>query len=150
MRSIKNVILRLDRGIQFLIVLLVFILLSSTLFAADIELPFQTYQSTVQTTGRQALVFSASDTEKILTINANGLTHTIIVELPDWTVDRTATLSLLNSDSKTLYSISALAENATYILLVERPFHGTNTFKITLSGAPGGSGGTAYVTVYKK
>ena len=146
MKKINKNVIPAKAGIQFLIMLLILCsLLLGTAFAADIELPFQKYESAnsgIQSTGRQAIAFNAYETEKTLTINANGLTHTIIVELPDWTNNSTATLSLINSDSKTLYSISALAENATYILLVERPFHGTNTVKITLSGAPGGSGGT--------
>lgn len=124
-------------SIKLVSIILILLLLSVVAFAVD-------------TTGRQALIFGAADTEKTLTYITNGLTHTIVVELPDWTNNSTATLSLINSDSKTLYSISALAENATYILLVERPLHETSTFKITLSGAPGGSGGTAYVTVYKR
>lgn len=120
--------------------------------AADIFLQKSTQSPGIQMAPRTGLVFGATDTSKTLTIDADGVTHTIIVELPDWTTGSpTATLAISNSDGKLLYSITGLTENtgtSPHILLVSRPLKGTSTFTITLTGQPGGSGGTAYLTIY--
>lgn len=103
---------------------------------------------TLVMTDRTALAFTASSTENSFTINANAFTHTIILETPDFTNAVTSTLSIENSNSVELYSESGLAENTDHIMFAKRPLVGDNTVKVTLSGVAGGSGGTAYVTLY--
>lgn len=91
---------------------------------------------------------AADATVGSFTINANALTHTIVCFLPNWTNAVTGTLSITNSDSREIYSIAALAKNTVHVLAVVKPLVGTNTITITLSGVPGGAGGTTATSLY--
>lgn len=99
-------------------------------------------------TPKTALAFGASDTVKSFTLEIAALTHTIIVIIPNWTNAVTAVLSIENADSDEVFSSGPLFEDSTHDIITEVPLIGLNTIKLTLSGAPGGSGGTANVTVY--
>jgi len=99
-------------------------------------------------TDEESLVFGASDVVKSFTITEVGLTYAILVVLPNWTNDVTGVLSIENSDSNEIYASDDLDRNETHMIPTEKPLVGTNTVKLTLFGVPGGSGGTATVTIY--
>lgn len=99
---------------------------------------------------RQSLAFATGDTVKSFTINANALTHTIILEMPTFSgAVVTGTLSIENADSNEIYTNGTMAENTDHVMATEKPLTGDNTIKVTLSTDPLSSG-TAYVTVYLK
>ena len=100
---------------------------------------------------RTAIAFGSADTTKDYNFTLDIFKYTtnlILIELPDFTNAVTAQVQLINSDDNKLYSISALAKNAKYVLMVARPLVGNEKITVTLSGEPGGSGGTVYITVY--
>ena len=97
------------------------------------------------------LSFGASDTTKTSDVTGTvggGLVHTLVVVLPDWTNAVTATVTIVNQYSESLYSSSALAENDTYVLKLDCPISDAMDWKVTLSGAPGGSGGNVTLRPY--
>ncbi|MCK4788127.1 MAG: hypothetical protein KAV87_30570 [Desulfobacteraceae bacterium] len=103
---------------------------------------------TLMKTDRTALAFASGDTVKSFTINANALTHTIVLEMSGFSgANPTATLSVENSDSVEIYSNSGMAENADHVMAAEKPLVGDNTIKVTLSEDPL-SDGTAHVSLY--
>jgi len=91
---------------------------------------------------------SAAATVGSFTIRAWAFTHTIVLTLPAWTNDVTATFSIENSNDDEIYSNAALARGTTHIMAVEKPLVGKNTVKITLSGVPGTGGGNTVTTFY--
>jgi len=96
--------------------------------------------------GRQALAFGAADTSKEYTLGAfNGVIHELDVEIPNWTNDVTLTAALIRANGITL-SIGGLVKNAKHALVVSWAVRGGETIRATLSGAPGGTGGTVYFT----
>lgn len=99
---------------------------------------------------RQALVFNDVETVKTFTIYGNAATSVIVVEMADFTNPVTATITITNPNNNALYTIGALPEAATSVLIVERPIVGLNTFTLTLNGAAGAPGGTCYIGVYLK
>lgn len=103
---------------------------------------------TLYKTNPKTVNIGASDTVGSFTIKAWALTHTIVLVLPDWSTDRTATISIENSDGNEIYSNGTLAESMTHVMSVEKPLVGENTVKITLSGVPGGTGGDTETTIY--
>ena len=83
------------------------------------------------------------------TIDATALTHTIVCFLPNWTNAVTGQLTITNSDGREIYaSVNTLAKNTVHILATVKPLVGTNTVTITLSGVPGGTGGTTATSIY--
>lgn len=93
--------------------------------------------------------FGASDTEKTISNPGFvGLTHMLALEVSNFTNDVTATLSIENTFGVEIYNSGAKARNADYAILAERILAGSEIFRVTLSGAPGGSGGTVRLTPY--
>ena len=83
------------------------------------------------------------------TIRANALTHTIVCFLPNWTNTVTGQITITNSDDREIYaSADTLAKNTVHVLAAVKPIVGINTITITLSGVPGGSGGTTATSIY--
>jgi hypothetical protein len=93
---------------------------------------------------------------KAVSIAATGLTHdtTIgpfsdratryILEVPNYSTGTpTTTVSLIDSNSVTVYTGSAHAENANYSIPIDQEVVGTYTMRLTLSGTAG-----AITTVY--
>jgi len=122
---------------------------------ADIVLvhDYELKRQAVYKTPRYGLSFSATDTEKSFTIQANGQTERIILEVPDgWTPN--VTLTVVNSDGVTILDSGAknpadfpLENGYRRITMVySRPLVGENTIKVSFASAPGA--GTVYVTVY--
>ncbi len=100
---------------------------------------------------KTSLVFGASDTTKSLTLVAEGLMKHLHLRLPNFTNAVTATVTIDDVDSYTIYTSGANARNGNYnldrqgewidLLLGQEPV----TITVTLSGVPGGSGGTVVV-----
>lgn len=91
-----------------------------------------------------SLAFGDSDTTKsytIPTLYAGRRTLDFKIKNPDFTNAVTATFDIIDEAGDTIYSVSGLAENAVHFLMVDRPVRIGTQLKVTLSGAPGGSGG---------
>jgi len=138
------------KKILYLLVIALFIA-AVPVQAADVTVPSASYD--IKKTTARSLTFAAADTTKSFTIEANAWVHSVLVTTPNWANNSTATLTIVNADSKTIYTAAALAESTDHVLqdfvgFGYLPLSGTNTFTLTLSGAPGGTGGVATVTIY--
>lgn len=101
-------------------------------------------------TYRVPLAFVSGDTVKSFVVDANALTHTIILEMPSFSgAVVTGTLSVENADGNEIYTNGGMVENDTHVMFAERPLVSSNTVKVTLSTDPS-SNGTAYVSMYLK
>lgn len=103
------------------------------------------------------LVFSATDETKTIaidpTLGIKGEVVKILATVPDWTNTVTSTISMNNADSKEIYQSSAFSQNDEYDITLcsnECIVMGAEgeEWKISLSGVPGGSGGTVNLTTY--
>jgi len=92
--------------------------------------------------------FDADDLTKSWTLTANALTHTIVVDIDDFTNAETTVLTITNSDSHIIYTSSALNENTLNIIAAEVPLVGANTVTLTVGGVLGGTGGDIRTTFY--
>lgn len=102
-------------------------------------------------TKEKALVFGAAETEKEFDILGNARVALITCKLPNFTNDVTGTLTVTNGDSVALYTLAEMARNSNHVITgleTKLLIVGTNTVKLTLSGVPGGTGGTASISVY--
>lgn len=70
-----------------------------------------------------------------------------ILECYDSTGDSTRTLSIIDENSVTIWSGAAHGDAANYSVPVDIELDGTYTFRITLSGVAGGTGGIDYLTL---
>jgi len=97
---------------------------------------------------RQAYAIAATGTEFDVTyaVDGNILTR-YILECYDSTGNRTRTLSIIDENSVTIFTGSAHADDGDYSVPVDIELDGVYTFRITLSGAAGGTGGTDYLTL---
>jgi hypothetical protein len=99
----------------------------------------------------QDLVFGAADTVKTATVHFRGEVKNLALRMPNFTNSVTGTLALNDEDGITFYSQAAIPENADSPYTVERYFSGgLITVSLTLSGAPGGTGGTATLVLHAK
>lgn len=104
-------------------------------------------------TPEKSLVFGAADTVKSFTVNANHRVHSIIVHHPAFTNAVTLTVTIENADGRVIYTSDAIANPAAAAdeLLGQMEqfvaINGECTVKATLSGVPGGSGGTVGIAV---
>ena len=87
----------------------------------------------------------------------NGFVHNMIINVPDFANNVTATVTILDDDGDTLYTSSALTKNTTTSLggiaaaeLGDVPLSYNYTCRITLSGDAGAGGGTVTVKMYAK
>ena len=94
-----------------------------------------------------------------ITIAASGTSHSatkgsiqghaalIDLEIPNFTNDVTANLSILDANSVVMKQTGNYNRNYGYAVIVDIPLSGTYTALITLSGASGGAT-TVYYTIY--
>lgn len=96
------------------------------------------------------LSFGAAETTKTWAFSYfNGYMVSMIVVVPNWTNTVTCTLSIVNGESRAVYTSAALAQNASYYIYPSFPVAvETYTLTATLSGVPGGSGGNVIITAY--
>ncbi len=103
---------------------------------------------------RQALAFGAADASKTITleIGIRGTLAEIDIEIPVWTNNPTATVTLERAGGTIAWTGAGLVKGAgiTYTAqFPDRVIQGGETLKMTLTGAlPGGAGGTAYITPF--
>lgn len=97
-----------------------------------------------------AHVFGASDTVMSTAVNAKGVVNMIVVKIPNWTNTVSTTITIEDGSGNTYYSSGAQTQNQTVTLTFERPVYPYSIIKTTLSGAPGGSGGTETLSVHLK
>jgi len=105
--------------------------------------------------GRYSFAFGAGDTTVSQTITglmAQFMTNMAIVAIPNWTNAETLTYSHVLDTTAPIYTIAGLTETqpitAPVVLLYQRPIYNGCVIKLTLSGVPGGTGGTVTVDLY--
>ena len=102
----------------------------------------------LEKTVEKTVTFAATGVTQSYTLTANALTHTIVVDIDDFTNASTTVLSILNEDGHEIYASSSLSENTLNIIAAEKPLVGDNTILLTVSGVLGGTGGDIRVTFY--
>ena len=105
-----------------------------------------------------SFVFGATDESVEVDIDPalgiRGEVVKLILTIPNWTNAVTAVVSMINADVKEVYADGTpRARNDEYSITVARNAcivvgQAGEKFKVTLSGAPGGTGGTMTVTAY--
>jgi len=99
----------------------------------------------------QTLAFTASDATKGMTISGvSGVIAEIYYEMPDWDGGAyTETISVVNSDGDTIYSISNLEENIPGYIPVSIPIsRGTVTINVTVSSTVGNGNDNVFICAY--
>lgn len=94
------------------------------------------------------LALGAAETSKSVDFIREGEINGLFVRVPNFTNAVTATISVLDADGYEFVVSSALARNADHRVSAAWPLPGAQTLKVTLSGAPGGSGGSVIVVGY--
>lgn len=104
-----------------------------------------------------SFVFGAAD-ESIVTaidptLGIKGEMVKFVLTLPNWTNTVTAVVSMNNADGKEIFADSSRAQNEEYDVTLDSNEciilgQEGEEFVVTLSGVPGGSGGTVTVTAY--
>jgi hypothetical protein len=101
----------------------------------------------------QSLAFGAADESKSFTIAANGRIRAYTVTMPNFSNAVTGNLSITDAGSREIYNSDGRSEadfaknGATHVYNLRDivGLYGTCTVTVTLSGVPGGSGGTVSV-----
>lgn len=89
------------------------------------------------------MAFGAAETEKTFRITENGHMTDFAFVIPNFTNVVTGVFTVLDEDSVVLYTSAAMNKNATTVVnSLAVPTDRNYTGKLTLSGAPGGTGGT--------
>jgi hypothetical protein len=98
---------------------------------------------------RTAVTIAATGVTFDVTFVTQGMRATrYILECPDMTGNGTTTLSIIDANSVTVYSGAAHAEATNASVPIDVELAGTYTLRLTLSIAAGGSGATAYLTIF--
>ncbi|RLG14189.1 hypothetical protein DRN69_04490 [Candidatus Pacearchaeota archaeon] len=92
--------------------------------------------------------FGATDTSKNTSIDFTGKLAQIHVRVPNWTNDVTCTVKIKDVDDYVIYDSGAKSRNANYNLAVDQIVDDECKIELTLSGAPGGSGGSVVVVFW--
>jgi hypothetical protein len=105
--------------------------------------------------GEYSFVFpgSGGNTQSIVIKDWKGILSRVVIAMPNFTNSVTATLSFTNEDGYVMGSISSIPKNlpksGPFIATPDLEFTGESvTVSLTLSGDPGGSGGTATAMFY--
>jgi len=102
-----------------------------------------------------SLIFGAADTAKTSDpisqnegVHQGKCTHIKLV-IPAFTNNPTITVEILDSDGDTIFSQSGIADGQTFMIADKSiPLIEKERVRITLSGAPGGTGGTSGTRLY--
>ena len=97
--------------------------------------------------------FNASDTRKVIPLNNfTGLTHQIILHIPNWTNTVQTDLKIVSDQGGLVYKLTSLEQNTIHSILVERVIDRKHPSQLVLelSGAPGGNGGKIHVEIFAK
>lgn len=95
------------------------------------------------------VAFTNVSTTGSMSFTHTGFLTTLILDVPNFTNGITVTVAVTDADSNELYSLAAIAKNATKVIHFENdycPVYGETTVSLTLSGAAGGTGGDITVT----
>jgi uncharacterized protein (DUF1786 family) len=97
-----------------------------------------------------SFAFGATGTELTAICHENGVCSSIILVTPSFTNVVTTTLSVLDQDGDTVWTDGTPRARGTTTLIgsLAIPFDRGYTVKATLSGAAGGSGGTAVAKLF--
>lgn len=120
--------------------------------AADVTLDRRTgVDNKVFRTPTKTVSFLATDLQKTFTLDANGLLHTLILDLPLW-ADNSAltTLTIEDGEGYELFNSTGKACDSKYIITNTTtlvPLAGISTVKITLDKLPQ-SAGDVKVAIY--
>jgi hypothetical protein len=99
------------------------------------------------------LAFGASDTTHNFTLETYGLVHSLLLNLPNFSNSVTATITITDGAGNIVYTQSGIAVNQEAIFgstEFQAGLAGINTITVTLSGAPGGSGGNVGIEIRLK
>ena len=104
---------------------------------------------------KQELAFGAVDTVKTMTLEnlARGILAEIDIQIPVWTNNPGCVVTLERSDGTIAWSGASLSKGAgiTYTAqFPERIIQGSEVLKATLSLAPGGTGGSVWISPFIK
>lgn len=139
---------------RLMIVILALLVMASSVWAANVTVTNSEVRSrAIVVTPQRAMAIGASGTTNSFTLRACTTVHSLSVKLPNYTNSVTGTLTITDANSYEVYSYDSIAKNATthiYNLDDVIALDGLYTVLLTLSGAPGGSGGTAYVVFWMK
>ncbi len=125
----------------------------SLVYAGDVFIGNQRSPYTVAKVGPTSLVFGATDLAKTTTLtNTFGLINSAVVVLPTFANVISTTFSITNENGVVLYS-KLITPGNTHVIqdftsLGFVPLYGGSTAGLTLGNVPGGSGGTATITLY--
>ena len=97
--------------------------------------------------GRTPIAIAATGTDFYFYLTHVGVLTRYLLELPDVNTI-TFTLSLIDENSKTIWSGAAHAENGSYSVPIDVEIDGKYKVDLTLSNVAGGTGGTAYLTFW--
>ena len=92
--------------------------------------------------------FGATGTTDSWTLVAQALTHTIVVNIPNFTNAVNTVLSITNEDGHEVYASPSMTENGLHILKAEVPLVRSHTVTLTISGVAGGTGGDVGTSFY--
>lgn len=87
------------------------------------------------------------------TLGIKGEVIKLVTILPDWTNTVTAVISMNNADGKEIFADDSRAQDEEYDITLDKNEcvilgQTGEEFVVTLSGVPGGSGGTVTVAAY--
>lgn len=104
---------------------------------------------------KQELAFGASDTVKTMVLEnpARGILVEIDIQIPVWTNNPTCIVTLERADGTVGWTGAAVSKGGAityYAQFPDRIIQGGETLKATLSLAPGGSGGSVWITPFIK
>lgn len=98
---------------------------------------------------KNTFTFAATGTELTKKLNENGVATIMVLVTPNFTNNSTTTMSVINRDSKTIWTDSARNEDGTYLVTgLSVPVDYGFTLKATLSTDAGGTGGTVDAYLY--
>jgi hypothetical protein len=97
------------------------------------------------------LALGAADTQKSIPVYLTGKLHHLHVRVPNFTNAVTVTVSVADPDGYVYLSEAGLAKDQNHNIVFSKELlllGEGNTVQVTLSGAPGGAGGTVVVALY--
>ena len=135
-------------------IVLALLMMAGVAWAANVTVTNSQVRSrAIVVTEPRAMAIGAAATTNSFTLRAVATVHSLSVKLPNYTNTITGTLSITDANSFEIYSKATIAKNATtHICNLDDviALDGLYTVLLTLSGVPGGSGGTAYVVFWLK
>ena len=102
---------------------------------------------------KQELVFGAGDTVKTMTLDnpARGILAEIDIQIPIWTNDPECVVTLCRADGTVAWTGAAVKKGGAityYAQFPDRIIQGSEVLKATLSLAPGGTGGSVFISPF--